>query len=77
MTPKLTYTIARCRAYFTRCGYQVSLWNADGSPHAVTLRFEHTCNTMQDAGPFRFYGNDGRKVRGEAISWARLRGAEV
>ncbi len=60
----MTYTIKRCRAYFTRCGYEVRLFNSNGSPHARLL-------CMSDSDPIRFWGTDGRKVRGEAVRFAR------
>jgi hypothetical protein len=58
----MTFTLKRCRTYFTRYGIMVifnrPLWR-DGHP-------------IDKLG---FYGNDGRKVRAKAIAWAQANGA--
>lgn len=71
----MTYTIKRCRSYFTRCGYVVRLFNDDGTPHARLLRVEGSCCLFPDRAPIYFYGNDGRKVRAEAIAFAKSHNA--
>lgn len=67
---------------FTRCGYSVQLLNDDGSP---LTRLLLACNSdgspvrgefgrkvwVPESGPANFYGNDGRKVRAEAIAFAK------
>lgn len=79
----MRYTLTRCRSYFTRCGYAVQLLNDDSSPYVRLLdivdrdSFRHrTPRRMPDSGPVFFYGNDGRKVRSDAIAFARTYAAK-
>ena len=65
----MTYTIRRCRAWFCRVGYQVDIYNADGTRHARTLRYAGTFINAIDRDPVRFWGNDGRTVRAEAEAY--------
>ena len=70
-----TYTISRVRTSFTRVGYAVSIFNADGSPYPIPLRMAHSPHIWRDPAPVRFYGDDGRKVRAEAVAFAKEHGA--
>ncbi len=67
----MMYTIKPIRTYFTRRGYAVQLFNDDGTAYTRLLRVEGTRNFIPDSGPVRFYGNDGRKVRAEAMTFVR------
>lgn len=76
--PGMKYTLTKVRAVFTRCGYAVQLLNDDGAPYTRLLDIDdvdgfrvRTALRFPDSGPVRFYGNDGRKVRAEAIAFAR------
>ena len=72
------YEIKRCRSVFTRCGYAVSLFDTEGKPFtpwlpvygALDMRSQRT-SYMPCPMPATFFGDDGRKVRAEAIRWAR------
>lgn len=68
----MQYTIEPIRAVFTRRGYAVTLFNDDGTRHRRPLRVEgkRSCYVYDDA-PVKFYGNDGRKVRAEAMRFVR------
>ena len=73
----LTYSIKPCRAVFTRRGYQVELFR-DGKPFIPWLPVYDTLNMRSQRTrfapcpmPVTFFGNDGRKVRSEAVRWAK------
>jgi hypothetical protein len=80
------YTIEPVRSYFSRRGYAVHLYDDDGTrvahwlpcvdEHGSQLRGEYGRPIMgKGDNPVRFYGHDGRKVRAEAIAFARALGA--
>ena len=73
----MEYTLHRCRAYFTRVGYELRLFNADGTPYTRLLSIVGRDPRVKfpDSDPIRFWGNDGRKVRAEALACARAYGA--
>lgn len=67
-----TYKITRLRSWFTRYGCVAQLFNADGSPHVEYLPVagQPGLRCPWDSGR-TFWGSDGRKVRAEAVAWAR------
>lgn len=67
----MTYTITRCRSYFTRCGYEVRIFDDDGTPHTRLVPVEGQRTLFPDKEPLYFYGNDGRTVRAEAIAFVK------
>jgi hypothetical protein len=67
----MQYTLEPIRSCFTRRGYAVTLYNDDGSPHSRPLRVEGTRRYIYDNTPATFFGNDGRKVRAEAMAFLR------
>jgi hypothetical protein len=77
------YTITKCRAVFTRCGYAVQLLNDDGTPYTRYLTVEGAKSSwgamarFGDSAPAFFFGNDGRKVRAEAIAFAKTYNATL
>ena len=73
----MTYTIKRIRSHFTRCGYAVQLFDSNGECHTRLLQVERSPHFVPDDGPARFYGDDGRSVRAEAVAFARSFGATV
>lgn len=72
------YEITKVQAYFTRCGYAVRLFNADDTAYvpwlpiagSLNMRLQYT-RFAPCPMPATFYGNDGRKVRAEAIQFAK------
>ena len=67
-----TYTIKPIRAYFTRRGYAVEIFDEAGAPYAPWLPVQGYRNRyMPCPMPATFFGDDGRKVRAEAIAWAK------
>ena len=71
-----TYTIRPIRSVFTRKGYELRILNDDGTPFVRLLDIEgHPRLKFPDSSPIYFYGDDGRKVRAEAIAEARRHGA--
>lgn len=78
----LTYTLHPCRSAFTRRGYELTILE-DGKPYPRALKIEYPkgkryCDPsfFIDNTPLRFYGNDGRTVRAEAVAHAKSLGAE-
>jgi len=65
------YTVKPCREIFHRCGYEVQIYNSNGSVRSIAFRVHGTDRMFSDTAPVRFWGNDGRKVRAEAIRWAK------
>jgi hypothetical protein len=65
------YTLTKCRAVFTRCGYAVQLLNDDGTSYMRLLNTGVPYRWFPDSGPVHFFGNDGRKVRSEAIAFVK------
>jgi hypothetical protein len=76
-----TYTLRRIRTGFVRVGYELVIYKADGTLESIPLRVWGTPNYPKvyhyDSGPFRFYGDDGRKVRADALAFARSNGART
>ena len=75
----MKYTITKCRTVFTRCGYAVQLLNNDGTPYTRLLQIRDSTTDrirkdlrFPDSGPVYFFGNDGRKVRADAIAFAKV-----
>lgn len=80
MTTQL-YHLQRIRTAFTRVGYRVRLYDEGGNLalRRVEVRdagYRFMGYTICD-GPMTFFGDDGRKVRAEALAWARKHGATV
>ena len=59
----MSYELKRVRAYFTRYAVKVHIFC-----NGVAIE-----DTPWSCGKCLFAGNDGRKVRAEAIRWAKAR----
>ncbi len=73
---KLTFTIKPYPAVFTRRGYTVEMFYDDGTPYTPWLPVQGAFLSQRARFapcpmPAIFFGNDGRKVRAEAVAWAK------
>ena len=79
---RIIATITKRPGTFVRHCYTVTLKHEDGSVYYRPMRYRRSDGSLDPTthyipDPCNFAGNDGRKVRAEAIAWAKLFTHEV
>jgi hypothetical protein len=68
----MKYELKRIRSHFTRYGIEAVVYDDAGNVARRRVRVVNDpVGFICDESRLRFYGNDGRRVRAQAVQWAK------